>query len=595
MSQNEKDLPEQKAEVKVKPAVPNPVQPAFDEQSAMHLCRSFWLSYNNINMYSDNHPQAKRAVESFHEQLSHQMMQHPRILFHIEQDGFFCGTWRMDRELRIQRLIERLKSSGIDAITFEPSLTSRGLGFFMTILVDVKNFRTAKEVEGALNAAEAHGIRINRHKYSSPQVITDIGTVSAQKAAAEIPEIKPLAAQAIRRDIDEILAENERDNEDVDVEFVPGDLDLGEISSQTLKPAGREKQVHTWQDLTDRLNGEIIQFKGAAESTARFDRFYEALESLILRFLLVSSPPDEESGELNQLSARMEEFDWKLLSELDGPLREHQLLEAVGGRLKDRFVNRVALLWADTVWQTVQPLDEAGLPAFFSRVESDLLKSKSPQVFLQSLLYLLDERGLPDNLFALIWERLVRRGTGEKAVAKAPDRLKLPKDIETRKEILRDMETEMYRHNRYTSPFSCLSISLLGVRSEPSAAIRPFTEEELSALFQFLATELVVSLRKLDRVGSLGPMRQNYLLILLPMTDVTGAVVLLERLENRAENWKIVSQNGFFYPVLLFSSFTYNADKVKDIKALLSRIRSKHRKKGQYMSKNVLKLLDHQS
>jgi len=573
------------------------VQTDFDEQNALHLSRSFWLAFNNINMYGDSHPQAVRAVESFHAQLAHQMLQHKRILFHIERDGFFCGTWRMDRELRILRLIERLTSSGIESITFEPSLTVRGLGIFLTVLIDAKDFRTAKEIEGALSAAEAQGIRINRHKYARTQVITDVGAIPPSKPEDAEPEVRSANPDLQADYVQNSDPEGEKDFEplNAEIDLKLGNLDLGEVTENVVTRTAAETTIQTWSDLTGRIQSEIVQFKGGAESSARFDRFYESLESLMLRFLLASTPPDDESGELDHLTARMEEFDWKLLSELDAPLRDHQLFEGIGSRLKDRFVHRVAMLWADTVWQKFQPMDEPKLPGLFSRVESDLKKSKNPQLLVQSLLYLLDDRGLPDNLFALIWERLVRKGGSDKVKAEALIRLKMPKEIESRKEIIRDIETEMYRYNRYKSPFSCLSISLLGVRSEPHGAIRNYNDEELNALFTFLASELQVSLRKLDRVGTVGSMRQNYILILLPMTDVTGAVVLLERLENRAENWKIVSCDGFFYPVLLFSSFTYNADKVKDVNSLLRKIRAKQRKKGQYMTKTVLKIPNYQN
>lgn len=598
-----------------KKTVPGPVNPGqtgtdagsgadLDEQSALHLTRAFWLAFNSINMYGDNHPQATRAVDSFHALLVHKLIEFQRILFHVERDGFFCGTWRMDRELKIMRLTERLTVSGVDAITFEQSVTNRGLGLFVTLLIDTKNFRTASEIEGALKAADVYGIRINRHKYVA-QVITDIGTITPVKTESVFKGLEISAEEQKASAFDELdaqpdtVAENaEEDSEaDIDIQFQAGSLDLGEITVDSPQAVRDKRSLQTWPDLTERLFSEIVKYKGGAEPTARFDRFYEILESLILRYLLDSKASGEEAVELDRQLARMEEVDWKLLSELDAPLRDHQLLEAVGGRLKDRFVNRVALLWADTLWQQYQPLDEDKLPAFFAKVQADMAKSPNPQVFLQTLLYLLDERGLTDTLFALVWERLVRHGGTAQASAETvvPVRLRMPQKIETRREILHDIETEMYRHNRYASPFSCLSISLLGVRNEAKGKICSFSDKELSDLYAFLAEELSASLRQLDRVGTLGPMRQNHLLILLPMTDVTGAVVLMERLERRSENWQVVSSGTTFYPVLIFSSFTYNAEKVKDIKSLLRKIRSKHRKKGQYMTQNVPELSVHQS
>ena len=588
-----------KKELKNDPESGKKTPEGVDEQGAMHLTRSFWLAFNSINMYGEQHPQAVRAVDAFHVQLRHLLNLHQRILFHLESDGFFCGTWRMDRDLRILRLVDRLKSSGVDAITFEASVTGQGLGFFVSLLIDAKNFRTAKEIEGALKAADVFGIRINRHKYASAPVITDIGTVSA-RIPGKGPEVVLVKAAKELKTAD-IPAEADgggmQEDNELDIQFQPGSLDLGEIPLESPQAARGEKddrEIRTWPELIERLYGEIGRMKGGAVSSARFDRFYETLESLILRYLLVSSPDEEGSRELKGLHSRMEELDWKLLSELDGPLREHQLFEGVGGRLKDRFVSRLALLWADTVWHLFQPLGEENLPAFFSRVNEDLAKSENRQLFLQSLLYLLDERGLPDTLFASVWERLVRRG-GETLAPEKPLRLKLPREIESRKEIQRAIETEMYRNNRYASPFSCLSVSLLGVRDQAGGAMRAFGDEELGSLFTFLGHELSSSLRQLDRVGSFGPVRQNHILILLPMTDVTGAVVLMERIENRSEEWKVVSTEGFFHPVLLFSSFTYNAEKVKDIDTLMRKIRAKHRKKGRLMTEKVLELETHQS
>lgn len=567
-------------------------QDELDEQGALHLTRSFWLAYNNINMYGDKHPQATRAVDAFHDQLTHQLEQHKRILFHIDQNGFLCGPWRMDRELRIMRLVERFTTSGIESVTFEPSVSNKGLGFFMTVLIDMRNFRNAKEIEGALKAAEANGIRINRHKYASVKMITDIGSIKEEKSAVDLtttPESLPKVPVFGQGEPgDQTGRDDEEKAETVAPRGPVGNLDLGEISLDGMErgsdePEGQNEPVSTWSQLMRRLLKEINQYKGAVDKDLGFDRFYEGMETVILHYLLDSRGKADDSVSLSHLVTTIEELDWKLLSELEGPLRDHLLLEGVGEKLKDRFVNRLAILWADTIWQIHNPLDQSNLQQFFTRVEGDLGESKAPQIFLQSLLYLLDERGLPDKLFGLIWERLVRKSVVEEAKPKVPLRLKLPKDIESRKEILRDVETEMYRHNRYTAPFSCLSISLVGIRSEPRGKLRSFDDEELDALYRFLAAELQISLRKLDRVGSLGPVRSNHLLVLLPMTDVTGAVVLMERLERRSEMWKVVSPQGFFYPELLFSSFTYNAEKVKDIKVLVRKIRSKHRRKEKIM------------
>jgi hypothetical protein len=584
------------------------VETVLDEQKAMHLTRSFWLAFNSINMYGDMHPQAKRAVEAFHAQLLYIFPQQPRVLFHVDRGGFFCGTWRVDREMRILRLLERLSDCGIDSITFEPSVSVKGLGLFVILLVDTKLFRSASDIEGALRAADVFGIRINRHKYGSQQVITDMETPTpeldlTQESPPDLVVSPPPPASGKSEPSAPWTSSDEdgekngggEDGSNMEIYLTPGQLDLGEIGgsgvdSQKVEQTPLPGQpMMSWEEMKTRMEQEIGAYRGGNDSTARFDRFYENLESMLLRFLLDSASSSEEPLDLDRLRKKTEDTDWKLLNELENSLRDHHLLEEVGSRLQDRFVNRVALVWADTVWQQYQPLGEADLPAFFSRVEADLSTSSEAQVFLQSLLYLLDERGLPDSQFARIWERLVRKGSGEeKKEPLSLSRLKLPREIETRREIIRDLETEMYRHNRYTSPFSCLSISLFGVRSEPKGKIRSYTDDELNALFGFLGHELQASLRKLDRFGSLGPLRTNHLLILLPMTDVTGAVVLMERLENRAETWKIVSPDGFFNPVLLFSSLTYNADKIKDVKGLLRKIRSKHRKKSDYMSKNVL-------
>jgi len=64
------------------------------------------------------------------------------LTFHVENNVLACEEWKIDKEVLIQRLIQRLNSTGINSISFQEAIQPEHVVELLNIMIDARNFQS---------------------------------------------------------------------------------------------------------------------------------------------------------------------------------------------------------------------------------------------------------------------------------------------------------------------------------------------------------------------------------------------------------------------------------------------------------------------
>jgi hypothetical protein len=151
----------------------------------------------------------------------------------------------------------------------------------------------------------------------------------------------------------------------------------------------------------------------------------------------------------------------------------------------------------------------------------------------------------------------------------------LPPDVLGLKGISIFLDREIKRHRRYGSPLSCLCVSTL-VKSQNGTLIKP-PEAWLGVILRRICEILTATLRDLDLIGSLGSLEENFLLIILSMTDSKGAMVVKQRLEDKFNNLVVAANNRHATPAVISTILEYDSKKSDGLSAYTKLMSGIHR------------------
>lgn len=376
----------------------NPNQPASPHaQLFFLLARAFWLAFNHLSMYGPGHPLGRQAVQDCRRRLQDVLAEMPHVTLHLERGGLYCNMLRIDRELRLERLSDRLSQAGIEALTFIPGVTEPELLLLFSMLVNSKEYRGLAEIRAALP---------EKHVFYNRLV---------QRAREKV--------------------------------FVAGG------------------------------DGEAESGKSAQSASGPVPLVLEQKP-------MPSAEPVDQDG--------------------TAPGRES--------------------------FGTVEPLPAAG----------------------------------------------------------AKKRLKAPKGMLSARETKAVIEAEIYRAGRYEVPYSVITFSLEGKRTGLHGETAALEDQEFLLALQLLADEFRLLLRHLDRIGTLAPLRRNQFVLSLPMTPISGALLLMERLEKKYSEWIISLDRGVLLPVLIFSTFTFSFKKPPGVSLFIRQVKRRHGQKKKIMAEQGL-------
>ena len=176
----------------------------------------------------------------------------------------------------------------------------------------------------------------------------------------------------------------------------------------------------------------------------------------------------------------------------------------------------------------------------------------------------LEEKGVPDVMFQEIYDDIMAKSAQkEKEKSKLP-----PPGSLNRGSTLFVLEKEMFRANRYYTPFSILSFSV--VKAVPKEANKPgsVTPEEIIAVF---VGTLTVIVRETDLVGMLGA---KMIVVIQPMTTGPNAKIALERISKSLKSYEMVVNTIPFHMDFAAAATPFDADQTANLKALVKRIQT---------------------
>jgi len=256
------------------------------------------------------------------------------------------------------------------------------------------------------------------------------------------------------------------------------------------------------------------------------------------------------------------------------------IISKIDNQLSDRFNIVFNALTAEWIINTVSYKKNLSNEQLIETLTDLFKKNKHLMEYVESIVSVLKEKGISiklleeftKNFQTVDLKKEINRIESEIDKKDSIKRsFKLPKGIMRVKETKKYLQNEIYRNLRYNSPLSCLSISvsLVTINSE----LKKPDIEELDKIFAEVTKILTSSLRTLDKIGSLGSLKYNHLIIILQMTDKTGSLSLKERLLKQLNNIKIEINGSLVMPIIVLSSVTFNKEKTPDINSFLRAVR----------------------
>ena len=171
----------------------------------------------------------------------------------------------------------------------------------------------------------------------------------------------------------------------------------------------------------------------------------------------------------------------------------------------------------------------------------------------------LAERGVHESMFQEIYDEIM-----SKPAPKDKEKSKLtPPGSLNRGSTLFVLEKEVKRANRYDTPFSMLSFTV--VKAVPKEAVKPgaITPEDIIAAFIGALTGIV---RETDLVGMLGP---KMVVVIQPMTTGENAKIALERISTSLKSQEMVV-NEIPFDINFAAIVTpFDEEKTADLKTLV--------------------------
>lgn len=142
----------------------------IDKDTAVKIVRGFWLAFNSMNMYGAEHPAARANAEKFHALLLKVMATAAPLTFHVENNVLACEEWKIDKEVLIQRLIQRLNSTGINSISFQEAIQPEHVVELLNIMIDARNFQSLGAILQHMKEKEIDTIQFNHFVFQKISV-----------------------------------------------------------------------------------------------------------------------------------------------------------------------------------------------------------------------------------------------------------------------------------------------------------------------------------------------------------------------------------------------------------------------------------------
>jgi len=269
---------------------------------------------------------------------------------------------------------------------------------------------------------------------------------------------------------------------------------------------------------------------------------------------------DVDGGKVNSIFSQIR-------TELVEKLKQKEIgvdvLEKMEERLTERLEDSIRHLKSSMVFNQMGSKD-APLPTKVDMLK--ILKTHAKdddelQAIVLQVKETLAEKGVEESMFQEIYDDIMAQSAQKE---KEKSKLTPPGSL-NQGSTLFVLEKEILRANRYDTPFSIISFTV--VKATPKAAVKPdgITPEDIITVFIGALTDIV---RETDLVGRLGT---KMVVVIQPMTTGPNAKIALERISALLKSHEMVVNEIPFDINFAATATPFDAQETADLKTFVKR------------------------
>ena len=308
--------------------------------------------------------------------------------------------------------------------------------------------------------------------------------------------------------------------------------------------------------------------KGTGDEKILTELLVDYIERIGSKIVLDTVNPEgnEDDHHVKKVIADVES---DIVSRLDKKGIDDEVLKGVQEKLMARMeacFNKLKKEWESQQKKSMAAA-EIGQTTIFRILEESVSEDDELHRILKRVRNDVQEGEIDENDIHQIFKE-IKRIHKKKETGK--NRKTLPSGILTYKNTLLFIEKEICRSNRYETPFSVITFSIINI--EPK---QPIPKGKISGqkINQAVMGELIKSLRDADLIGIL---TKKILVVLLPMTEKENARIAARRLL-RTLHEAPIRVNGLVLKVQFAGAVTsFNGNKTPDLDTFLKNVESDH-------------------
>jgi len=258
-----------------------------------------------------------------------------------------------------------------------------------------------------------------------------------------------------------------------------------------------------------------------------------------------------------------------LLDKLRGTDVNSEMMNNIEKRLMERMEENIQQLKSNMVVKHVDSSDNGGpsKDTILKILHEHTENKEELKEILDHVKQSLVEKGIEANRFQQVCDEIlgVSPEQKKKPKVKGPSRQSL-----NRGSALFVLEKEISRSNRYDTPFSVLSYSI--IKATPKKPV-PSGKIKGEDVFKVAVEEMVNIVRETDLVGML---TNKMVMVLQPMTDETGAKLALRRINVALKNREFIIKDIPFEIHFAGSATSFDHGRTPDLKTFIKATQEDH-------------------
>jgi len=355
----------------------------------------------------------------------------------------------------------------------------------------------------------------------------------------------------------------ELNNEELVKIFKKGSEEIGLASEDLIQefkrdPSGAAELIYLASELR----------KGPGDEKILTELLVDYIERIGSKIVLDTTDPNDDDSDdhIKKVIANVES---DIVSRLDKKGIEDEVLNSVQEKLMERM--EICFNKLKKEWESQQTSNTSAIAAdqttIFKILEESVGEGDELHNILTQVRNSVKEGEIDENNIQQIFKEITRINKKKQTGKKNKE---LPNGILSYKNTLFLIGKEISRSNRYETPFSVITYSIIKIESKQPIPKGKLSGQEINQVFM---GELIKSLRDADLIGILTP---KILAVLLPMTEKENAKIALRRLL-RSLHGSPITVNGIDLKVQFAGAVTsFDENQTPDLKNFLKVVENDH-------------------